>query len=443
VLSNFTPEAVAALGGPEWLRQRRRDAFERFASTELPAEAEEVWRYSRIDELELDNFAPLAPSAPLSAPGTPVGIPQLVAGALEGAAATVVVDAGRVASVVLSEPARAAGLRIGSLASLDSSEETFAQVTGQVDAFVELATAFVADGLMINVPRGAVIEGPVIVLHHTAAGGAAVFPRTVVKLGEASQACVVEHHSSSDEPVLVVPVVELELGQAANLVYVSLQQLGAQTWQLGHQASRVQRDASLRSFSVALGGDYARVRTDSRLVGAGASSRLRALYFGAGHQMHDFRTLQDHDAPRTTSDLLFKGAVGDESRGVYSGLIRVRKGAAGTNAFQTNRNLVLSKGAHADSVPNLEIEDNDVRCSHASAVGPVDEEHLYYLESRGIPTEVAERLILLGFFGELLADLPVAALRQPLRQAVADKAASLDTGASPDTGASLGTEASQ
>ena len=122
--------------------------------------------------------------------------------------------------------------------------------------------------------------------------------------------------------------------------------------------------------------------------------------------MHDFRTLQDHAAPATTTDLLFKGAVQDRGRSVYSGLIRVRPGARGTNAFQTNRNLVLSEGARADSVPNLEIDENDVGCSHASAVGPVDEEQRFYLESRGVPPEVADRLIVLGFFGEVLDRLP-------------------------------------
>ena len=133
------------------------------------------------------------------------------------------------------------------------------------------------------------------------------------------------------------------------------------------------------------------------------------------------RQLQDHDAPRTTSDLLFKGAVEDQAQSVYSGLIRVRKGARGTNAFQTNRNLVLSDGAHADSVPNLEIEENDVRCSHASAVGPIDEDQRYYLESRGVPPAVADRLIVLGFFDEILDRTPVPGLRELLRGAVAAK----------------------
>jgi Fe-S cluster assembly protein SufD len=203
--------------------------------------------------------------------------------------------------------------------------------------------------------------------------------------------------------------------------YMHLQMLGTQAWQIGLQASRVAADATFVSAAVALGGDYARLRTDSSLVGPGASSRLLALYFGAGSQMHDFRTTQDHRAPKTTSELLYKGAVANTARSVYSGLIRVEKGARGTNAFQTNRNLVLGEGAHADSVPNLEIEDNDVRCSHASAVGPVSDDERFYLESRGVPPEVTERLITLGFLGEVIEQLPLPALAPFLSGALATK----------------------
>jgi Fe-S cluster assembly protein SufD len=144
------------------------------------------------------------------------------------------------------------------------------------------------------------------------------------------------------------------------------------------------------------------MRTDSILTGQGGRAELLAAFFGDRDQMHDFRTLQEHVAPKTTSDLVFKGAVAGTARSVYTGLIHMRKGAKGANAFQTNRNLVLSEGAHADSVPNLDIEENDVRCSHASAVGPVDTQQRFYLESRGVPGAVAERLIVLGFFAELL-----------------------------------------
>ena len=148
---------------------------------------------------------------------------------------------------------------------------------------------------------------------------------------------------------------------------------------------------------------------------------MRALYFGDSTQMHDFRTLQDHVAPHTTSDLLFKGAVEGHSRAVYTGLIRVGKGAPGTNAYQTNRNVKLSDGAWAESVPNLEILNNDVKCSHASAVGPVDEEQRFYLESRGVPPQVAERLIVLGFCGEVLERLPVPGAVGVLQREIAEK----------------------
>ena len=137
--------------------------------------------------------------------------------------------------------------------------------------------------------------------------------------------------------------------------------------------------------------------------------------------MHDLRTVQDHRAPQTTSDLYFKGAVANRSRSVYTGLIRVEKGARGTNAFQTNRNLVLHEGAHADSVPNLEIEDNDVRCSHASAVGPINDDQRFYLESRGIPPTTAERMIVRGFFGEVLDRIPVAQARDLVEQELEDR----------------------
>ena len=177
----------------------------------------------------------------------------------------------------------------------------------------------------------------------------------------------------------------------------------------------------MHSSAVALGGDYARLRSESLLAGDNAESDLMAVYFGDHTQMLDFRTLQDHDAPSTRSDLLFKGAVEDRAHSVYSGLIRLRPSARKANASQTNRNLVLTEGAGAESIPNLEIEANDVRCSHASAVGPIDEDQLYYLESRGVPPAEAERLIVLGFFDDVLDRLPIPTLARALRRTVVEK----------------------
>ena len=219
----------------------------------------------------------------------------------------------------------------------------------------------------------------------------------------------------------MVPVTEIDVADGARLAYVSVQSLGPDTWQLAHQASTIGAESTLRSFAVALGGSYARLRTDSALQGESGTSLLRAAFIGRDDQMLDFRTLQDHLAPRTTSDLLFMGAVADRSHSVYSGLIRVRRGAVRSDAMQTNHNLVLDEGAHADSVPNLDIEENDVRCSHGSTVGPVDEDQRYYLESRGVEPDVAERLIVAGFFENIADQVPIAGTRSMIGRALADR----------------------
>jgi Fe-S cluster assembly protein SufD len=339
----------------------------------------------------------------------------------------VVVQNGRPARIEVDPALAAKGLVIADAADLPDGDDLLGRLA-PADVFTELNTAFLPGATVIRVPRGMVVDQPILVVHHLEGDGIASFSRTIVQAGENSDVTVIEHQSSSDVAAFSDPVVELDVGDAARLRYLNVQDLGAGVFQVGYQSSRVGRDATLHSSVVALGGDYARVRTDSRVDGKGATSYLTAVYFADGNRMHDFRTIQDHAAPSTTSDLLFKGAVSDHARSVYSGLIRVRKEARGTNAFQTNRNLVLSEGAGAESVPNLEIETNDVVCSHASAVGPIDDEQRYYLESRGIPPQVAERLIVLGFFGEVLDRLPassaVTGLRAALVRRLAERAGS-------------------
>ena len=213
---------------------------------------------------------------------------------------------------------------------------------------------------------------------------------------------MIELFIGGDGEVLNLPVAELLVGDGANLRYGSLQMLGRSAWHLATIDAVVGRDATVSQLTAGLGGAYDRCRTDVVLDGQGASSVLRSTYLGDGSQIHDLRTKQDHVSPKTISDLLCKGAVADTSRSVYSGLIKMRHGAIRSNAMQTNHNLVLSESAHADSVPNLDISENDVRCSHASTVGPIDEDQRYYLESRGIPRPAAENLLIRGFFADLL-----------------------------------------
>ena len=422
-LTRFTADTASGLGGPTWLQARRRGAYERFDAADLPTTAEEVWRYSRIDDLDLDDFAPATGAAPDAAMGPSA---TAIVEAVGARAGLIVVRNGAVVEVELDPLVAAKGVRAG-VSDTEADGDLLGSVANRSDAFIELHDAFMLGAVVIDVPAGVAVADPIVIVHVFDGDGTASFPRTVVRAGEASQVTVVEHlsYSGGGGASFVAPIVELDAGPAANLRYCNVQELDRSAWQVAYQASRVAKAATLQSTTIALGGGYARVRTDSHLVGEGGTSNLLAVYFGDSEQMHDFRTMQDHDAPKTTSDLLFKGAVSGVAHAVYTGLIRVARGAAGTNAFQTNRNLVLSEGARADSVPNLEIEENDVKCSHASAVGPIDEEQRYYLESRGIPTEAAERLIVLGFFDDVLARAPVPGLRVPLRSVVAAK---LDAG---------------
>jgi Fe-S cluster assembly protein SufD len=343
----------------------------------LPSTESEVWRYSRIAELDPAAFAP----APLTT--TVTGAAGLVA-----------------------DPSLTAAL--------------VADMTVH-DVFDELNAAH-AQTIEVHVPAGRVLAEPIVVTHHVSGDGAAVFPRLVVHAGADSEFTVVERFESDPGVrALVVPRLVLRAAQAARVSYVGLNLLADTVWMLGHQQATGERDSTTLLATVALGGDYARVRTDARVVGQGATTKQVALYYADGHQMHDFRTLQDHVAPRTNSDLLFKGAVQDHAKSVYTGLIRIREDAKGSAAYQTNRNLTLSEGAWAESVPNLDIRNNDVKCSHASTVGPIDEEQRFYLESRGIPPHIAERLVVLGFFDDVLGVLPVGALRDELRARVAEK----------------------
>jgi Fe-S cluster assembly protein SufD len=429
-VTSFTPDASSALPGPDWLAERRAAAAERLAGLAWPTTEEEIWRYSRIDELDLDRFHPVPPER-LGEPGeepAPGGGP--IAAEAGERSGLIVVRNGRVVHHSLDDALAAKGVQVCGLATCERADVDGllgACSDASPDAFTVLHDAFLAGGAVVKVPAGVVVEKPIVVLHWSEGDGLASFPHTLVVAGEAAEVTVFDRYGSADGQHaadaghLVDAVVELVVGDGAHVDYVSVQEHGPHTWQVALQRARVGRDASLRSSAVALGGYYARLRSESLLDAEGGESDLTAVYFGDGDQMLDFRTLQDHVAPHTRSDLLFKGAVEDRAQSVYSGLIRIRHGAQHANAFQTNRNLVLTEGAEAMSVPNLEIEADDVRCSHASTVGPIDDDQLYYLATRGVAPEEAERLIVLGFFDDVFERLPMPSLLAPLRRSVIEK----------------------
>ena len=352
----------------------------------MPTEAEEVWRYSRVGEISFADF--VGSSGPQDRSEVRF-VAQKGLGVSEGDAV--------------------------------ESEVVGVLLPDSTDAFALASIAFLGDVTCIEVDPGVSVSEPIFLDRRVVSNGIIFGTRLVISVGAQGECTVIERLSSDDVDSLVLPMTEIRLAQGARLRYITVQELGSRTHQIAMTVCETGADATLSTMAVALGGSYARLRNDARITGKGAHNELLAVYFGEGNQMHDFRTTQDHIAPKSTSDLVFKGAVKDSSRSVYSGLIRIGEDARGTVANQTNRNLLLSPDAAAESVPNLEIENNDVKCSHASAVGPIDENHRYYLESRGVPSDVAERLIVLGFFAELLERIPDGVLRAELSASVTAK----------------------
>ena len=399
----------------------------RSRTAELPSAAEEEWRYSPVATLNLEAYLP-APSGGTNGAAGPPGA-AAAADLLDSLrdrwgvlSALVVTIDGHLASTEIAPEAAAAGVAVRPLGEETEPAGALGGVLGEPsDVFGLMNDAFCSAPVLLEIPRGARLADPVAVVNVVRSPSLAVFPRLSVVIGDGAEAQVVNAFLSGSREAFVVPVAELTVGPAARLQYLTLQELGPQAIGIEQTAATVASQGHLAIGLAAVGGGYARSRVDCTLSGRGATGDMSAMYFGDRDQVLDFRTFQNHLAPDTNSNLLFVGAVEDRARSIYSGLIRVGPEARGTDAQQTNRILKLSEEVWADSVPNLEIENNDVRCAHASSVGPIDEDHRFYLESRGVPPDVAERLIVEGFFGEVHSRLPVQSVAAGLDEVVRAK----------------------
>lgn len=370
---------------------------------EMPTSSIEEWRYSGIDELDLWGYSPRPIESRVRDQSSSLAAPII----RENSEALVIETRNGFADSELLLPE---GVTLG-----DRDPENISHDFSGADLFSYL-NALMSKPLALSIEGSHDASKPIIVIHHLdSSQQAAVFPNLCVKLERGVAAKVIEVIASpADARLLAIPMTKIYQEEESSLDYLLVQDLGARSNMIGHQASKLMGGSSLRSMSLVSGGNYARLFTTSTIAGSGAQSSLNAAYFGGGSQELDFRTLQEHSAPNGRSELYFKGAAANESHLVYSGLIKVDKGAVSTDAFQTNKNLVLSEGARADSVPNLDIQENDVRCSHASSVGPIDEDQQYYLESRGIGPELVQRLIVGGFFSEMSDRSDIAGLKEAL-----------------------------
>lgn len=423
--TSFDEEALAALpAAPPFIGSLRKQAFAEFLALPTPSQETEEWRYTDLSGLEL-TFAPFA--AGVRAENLD-GVEERVlqAAGSVGERAGLQIQHNSIVAVSHLDPALAAKGVIFTdldLAARDQPElvEPYlhALVPTARTRFTALHGAFRTGGTFLHVPDGVVVEAPIQTLVWLDADGAAIFPHTLIVVGEDAEVTFIDRYVSPDlERALSDAVVEIHTGPASRVRYVSIQEWGSGVVHLGVQRTRLARDVDFRSVAVGFGASLARAEAESVLAEPGASSEMLGVFFADGHQHFDHRTEQDHVAPACHSDLLYKGALRDESRAVYSGWVHVRPGARGTDAMQTSRNIVLSDRAKADAIPNLEIENNDVRCGHAASVGPVEEETLFYLQSRGIGRDEAERLIVFGFFQEVLDRIPLEEVREGVEAAI-------------------------
>ena len=419
----------AGAADPLWLKSRRDQAWDMYEATPLPSTRSEEWRYTDVARLlPLDGLVPTSGEA-MAGRALPDGLRRAMAQDRDSAGRIVDID-GSVISVELNESLAAQGVVLSSLrdaarAGVPEVEALLATqaVPASDGKFPALNAALWSDGVFLRVPRGVHVERPIRLSRWVSHPGTATFTRILIVAEEFSRLSFVDEILSPDFPAvtLVNTAVELFSRGGAQVQYVSLQRMGEGGVYLASQRTLAERDSTLDTLNVALGGSVGRVDLNARLLGPGANSDMLGLYFGDSNQHFDFNTSQDHVAPHAHSDLLYKGALDGTARGIFRGIIRVHDGAQGTDAYQTNRNLILSDKAIATSLPNLEIEADDVRCSHGATVGQLDAEALFYLMSRGLRREQAERLVVLGFLGEVLSKLPLGGVVEKVTQAIEAK----------------------
>ncbi len=396
---------------PAWLAGLRDRGRQALAAAAMPGPKDEDWKYVDIDFV-LDDFRPATePSGGLDRDEYLEALGEVSGGLTMVDGAVVDVEAGEI------EVHRSVDVPDGRLAGLYGS-----MASPEVDVFAAANHAMAPPGAVVTIPAGRTLAAPVVVDVQAVTEGAVSFPHvTVVGEPDSEASVVVLYRSAPGAELLVCPIVEALADRSARLSVSVVQNLSDPARMVAHHQFAAERDSTLRIGEVGLGGLYARQRLGISLVGAGSSVQMGGIYFGDGSQVLDYRIYVTHRGPRTTSDIFLKGAVADNAEAVWTGLMRIEKGAVGTSAFETNRNLVLSDGAKVNSVPNLEILTDDLQCGHGSSSGPLDEQQLYYLMSRGLPRNPAERLLVRGFFNEILSGFSVPGLAAPSRRAVAAK----------------------
>src|SRR5919202_1347185 len=429
----ISAETVKALSSfknePGWLTEKRLEAWRTFEKLPMPTIRDEAWRYTDISDVRIEDFLTYAPSPDVA---NEADLPDAVQGLIhegeENSALLVQHNSETAYSRVDDELARNGVVFTDLHTAIVEHEDIvreklFGLVPSDYDKFAALSAAAFAGGSFLYVPRGVDVELPIQSYRWLDVVGS-IMPRTLVVIEEGASVTYIDEYAGADgeDPAFSNGAVELYVGEGANLRYVSLQNWERNVLHFNTIRSSTEKDATINSRVVSFGSQLSRTNVEAGPTPAGGDSEMLGLYFADSNQVLDHHTLQDHISPNAHSDLLYKGALRDESLTVFSGLIRVEPGAQKTDAYQTNRNLILgTDDAFAVSLPNLEIMVDDVKCSHGSPTGKVDETELFYLMSRGIPRREAEKLVVFGFFGEVTSRIPLLGLKEKLDRAIEGK----------------------
>jgi Fe-S cluster assembly protein SufD len=375
--------AEATLTGPDWLTERRRQGASLIETLELPTKKVKGWEFTDLRGLDLDAYVNAPAEVEISGGNKDVVVMRL--------------------DEALTRHPDLLRDRLGSLVPAE-------------DPFVARNEANWTDGVLVYVPRNVVCEEAIKVNLDLDSPGAAVHWRTLIVLEEGAQAEVWEHYGSeSDETEAILnTVVELSVGQNANLHYIATQDISEKAWLFSSQRSEVERDGKLDWAALGFGGGNGKVRMTTNLAGQGSEARVTGGYAGGNRQHLDYDTLQEHAAEDTFSDLAFRGVLANSSTAVWRGMIKVDEGAQRTDAFQECRNMMLSPDAHADAIPGLEILADDVACTHAAAIAQVDKDQLFYLNSRGLSDEESRSLVVEGFLQALVERLGEGPVRDEI-----------------------------
>ena len=415
---------------PEWVRSLRQEAWEMYLDTPMPTMKDEDWRRTDFRELALDDLLLYMPAGldAASEEDLPETLRSHITTGDEWGGLAVQVNS-EIVFTRLDESLQAQGVILAPLAEAINTHPELVQphlgriVTPGDGKFPALHGAFLSGGIFCYVPPDTTVELPIQALIWMNAENIAVFPHVLLVADRGSKVTFVERYASPtlEAQSFSCPATEVVVRDGARVSHVTIQDWGRHVIELGFQRLRVENDGYLHTILSATGGKLVKNYVDNSFAGSGVESFHRGVFFTDGTQHMDYKTMQDHRAPYSTSDLLVKGALRDRSRAVFTGVINVRKGSKRTDAYQENRNLLLSKRARSDSIPILEIDNDDVRCTHGSATGQVDKEELFYVMAHGLDKHNAARMLVEGFFSEAIQHTPLDGVQAQLAGKIRDK----------------------